>query len=279
MTIYVLSFHSRRVLLILNMSILHKGADVGNKIGQPTFLQNSLDNFVVEPLAQIIDLTVSPEVVASENPLAEANHTDAKVDFATVAEITARIEAEIGTDIEATVDEAILPCPTIEIVRPSILPLAGLTPYRNKWMIKVRVTSKSTIKSWKNAKGEGRLFNFDVMDASGEMHCVTCHIDKFYEMIQVSRNKINIDLFLNWFLVSINFKVDKVYFLSKAYLKPANKSFTTAKNDFEMHINEDTIVEECTEYDDNIPAIQYSFVPIQQILNVDAHANFGTLNF
>lgn len=98
--------------------------------------------------------------------------------------------------------------------------------------------------------------------------------------MQYKLQLINNDAYwITWFLFWITFKVDKVYYLSKGFLKPANKSFTVAKNDFEMHLNEDTIVEECTEFGDNIPAIQYSFVPIQQILNMDADTNFGNFIF
>lgn len=176
------------------MTILHKGADVRKKIGQPKFLQDSLNNFVLEPFEpeHTIDLTVSQEVAPTENAIAEVNLTDVAIEPIepeTEASSTAGINDEIMAMIEPKNDEADLSIlPTSEIVRPLlILPIAGLTPYRNKWRIKVRVTSKSTIKSWKNAKGEGRLFNFDTMDASGEIHCVAYReaVDRLYELIQV----------------------------------------------------------------------------------------------
>lgn len=178
------------------MTILHKGAEVRKKIGQPKFLQDSLNNFVLEPFEHepTIDLTVSQEVAPTENAIAEVNLTDVSIEPETEALSTAGINDEIMAVIEPKNDEAdISILPTSEIVRPLlILPIAGLTPYRNKWRIKVRVTSKSTIKSWNNAKGEGRLFNFDTVDASGEIHCVAYReaADRLYELIQV-RMKCN----------------------------------------------------------------------------------------
>ena len=39
-------------------------------------------------------------------------------------------------------------------------------------------------------------------------------------------------------------EVDKVYYITKCQLKPANKQFTSLKNDYEMYIREETEVEE-----------------------------------
>jgi replication factor A1 len=49
----------------------------------------------------------------------------------------------------------------------SVLPIASLNPYSNKWTIKARVTNKSDIRRWSNAKGEGQLFSVDLLDADG----------------------------------------------------------------------------------------------------------------
>ena len=49
----------------------------------------------------------------------------------------------------------------------TIYPIASLTPYQNKWTIKARVTHKSDIRSWSNARGEGTLFSMDLVDESG----------------------------------------------------------------------------------------------------------------
>jgi len=34
-----------------------------------------------------------------------------------------------------------------------------------RWTIKARITSKSDLKRWSNAKGEGTLFSIDLLDA------------------------------------------------------------------------------------------------------------------
>ena len=129
-------------------------------------------------------------------------------------------------------------------------PIASLSPYQNKWVIKARVMSKSPIRTWSNAKGEGKLFSVDLMDDSGEIRATAFReqCDKYYEFMEV----------------------DKVYFISKCQLKPANKQYSTLKNDYEMTFTNDTLVQAC-EDDDNsgIPEIKYDFVPISQVANLE----------
>lgn len=68
-----------------------------------------------------------------------------------------------------------------------ITPISELTPYRNKWQIKARVAAKPPIRHWSNAKGQGKLFNFDLIDGSGEIRVTVFHnlVDKFYDVLEV----------------------------------------------------------------------------------------------
>lgn len=49
----------------------------------------------------------------------------------------------------------------------AIMPISSLNPYTNRWTIKARITNKSDIRRWSNAKGEGMLFNIELLDATG----------------------------------------------------------------------------------------------------------------
>lgn len=59
--------------------------------------------------------------------------------------------------------------------------------YVFRWVIKVRVTNKSPIKTWSNSRGEGKLFSMDLIDESGEIRCTAFRdqCEKFYDMIEV----------------------------------------------------------------------------------------------
>lgn len=47
--------------------------------------------------------------------------------------------------------------------------------------------TKSGIRTWSNARGEGKLFSMDLCDESGEIRATAFknECDKFYDMIQV----------------------------------------------------------------------------------------------
>ncbi len=44
-------------------------------------------------------------------------------------------------------------------------PIVGLNPYQNKWVIKARCMNKGAIRNYNNAKGPGKLFNFEVRNS------------------------------------------------------------------------------------------------------------------
>ena len=37
----------------------------------------------------------------------------------------------------------------------NIMPISALNPYSNRWTIKARITNKSDIRTWENARGSG----------------------------------------------------------------------------------------------------------------------------
>jgi OB-fold nucleic acid binding domain. len=57
-----------------------------------------------------------------------------------------------------------------------------------RWVIKARVTSKSSVRTWANARGEGKLFSMDLIDESGEIRATAFkeQCDKYFDMIEVT---------------------------------------------------------------------------------------------
>jgi replication factor A1 len=105
----------------------------------------------------------------------------------------------------------------------SIYPIEGLSPYQNNWTIKARVTYKSEIKTWSNARGEGKLFNVTFMDETGEIRATgfNATVDEFYERLEEG----------------------KVYFVSKARVNLAKKKFSNVQNDYELSLERTTDIE------------------------------------
>lgn len=90
----------------------------------------------------------------------------------------------------------------------------------------------------------------DFCDQSGEIRatCFRDDVDKYYDMM----------------------KQDCIYLISKAQLKAANKQFNHLKNDYEMTFGNETIVQLCEDdNDDSIPTIQYNFVQISKIAEME----------
>ena len=65
------------------------------------------------------------------------------------------------------------------------------TPYfsSNRWTIRARVSQKSSIRTWSNSRGEGKLFSMNLIDESGEIKATAFkeQVDKYYEMVEMNK--------------------------------------------------------------------------------------------
>ncbi|ERN07534.1 hypothetical protein AMTR_s00154p00046110 [Amborella trichopoda] len=125
-------------------------------------------------------------------------------------------------------------------------PLVSLNPYQGSWTIKVRLTNKGNLRTYKNARGEGCVFNVELTDEDGTQIQATMFNEaakKFYTI----------------------FELGKTYYISKGTLRVANKQFRTVPNDYEMTLNENSVVEEVAGEESFVPETKYNFVKIDQL--------------
>uniref|UniRef100_A0A7S2MWW4 Replication protein A subunit n=1 Tax=Helicotheca tamesis TaxID=374047 RepID=A0A7S2MWW4_9STRA len=131
----------------------------------------------------------------------------------------------------------------------NITPISALNMYMNRWVIRARVTSKSDIRTWSNARGEGSLFSVELLDSSGQDIRATFFkeaVDKFYHMLEQ----------------------DRVYTFSGGRLKVANAQYNTCKSQFEVTFDQNAEIH----LDNDMGDIQhqlFDFVPIAQLENID----------
>ncbi|PIN19838.1 hypothetical protein CDL12_07480 [Handroanthus impetiginosus] len=134
-----------------------------------------------------------------------------------------------------------------------IIPIAALNPYQGRWAIKARVTAKGDLLRYNNARGDGKVFSFDLLDSDGgeiRVICFNAVVDRFYDTIEVG----------------------KVYVISKGSLKPAQKNFNHLKNEWEIFLETTSSVDLCPDEDASIPRQQFSFRPISEIENVESNS-------
>ncbi|XP_065081416.1 replication protein A 70 kDa DNA-binding subunit [Ochlerotatus camptorhynchus] len=218
----------KRVLIILELNVIKPGASIGEKIGNP------------QPLTE----TGAGGSAGSASTSAAPTRSESAGSVSNGSNYQNRPAGGMGSAPSGGGSMSLQDTLTH--------PINSLSPYQNKWVIRARVMSKSAIRTWSNAKGEGKLFSMDIMDESGEIRVTAFkdQCDKFYDMIEA----------------------DKVYYITKCQLKPANKQFSTLKNDYEMTMTNDTIVQECKDACSSMPTIQYNFVPISGIGNMEPNA-------
>ena len=70
-------------------------------------------------------------------------------------------------------------------------------------------------------------------------------------------------------------QINKVYYISGASLKTANKQFTSIKNDYEMSFNANTQLTICHDDASNIPSVSFNFVPIKELTNLEKDSYIG----
>lgn len=98
--------------------------------------------------------------------------------------------------------------------------IKDLNLYQNRWTIRARVVSKSDIRTWSNAKGEGCLFSVELMDESCDIRATFFKeaVDKFYNFLTVSQ----------------------VYTFSGGRLKVANMQYNTCKSNYEITFDQNS---------------------------------------
>lgn len=117
--------------------------------------------------------------------------------------------------------------------------ISNLNMYANKWTIQARVTSKSDIRTWSNAKGEGSLFSVELLDQTQDVRATFFKeaVDKFYSFLQIG----------------------SVYTFSGGRLKVANAQYNTCQSNFEITFDQNSEIHLAND-DGNIQRQHYEFI-------------------
>ena len=132
----------------------------------------------------------------------------------------------------------------------NVCPISIITPYYNAWAIRGLVACKSALKTYNNRNGPGKLFSFNLIDDSGEIRITAFNkeADKFFHIV----------------------KEGEPVYVSRGNVKPANKKYSNVNHEYELTMNEATIVEPCNSEElanggTSVPKIRYNFKPLAEI--------------
>ncbi|XP_040583341.1 replication protein A 70 kDa DNA-binding subunit [Lepeophtheirus salmonis] len=225
------NMQGKKVIILLDIDISTPGAEIGEKLGNPR--------------------AINPDGTVNEKPSSSGGNSSSSNQkrYGDDAGLNAPPSKKTPLAPQNPPRSSILdPRPVIgssSTPSTNIMPINSLTPYQNKWTIQGRVTNKSDIRRWSNSRGEGHLFSFDVLDASGSIKIAAFKelCDKFFNLIEIG----------------------KVYYISQGVLKAANKQFNNTNNDYEITLKDTSEVSLCTDADKDVPTISFDFVKIADL--------------
>ena len=131
-----------------------------------------------------------------------------------------------------------------------VLSIKDFTPYLQRCRLCVRVTSKSGVRTFRNARGDGKLFSMDFMDVEGAATRATvfnASVDRFYPLIVVGQ----------------------CYDIHPLHVKRANPQY--CEYPYEVTFEVGTVVTILFD-DGSIPGMPYDFIQISAIQDLSAGA-------
>ncbi|XP_071499912.1 replication protein A 70 kDa DNA-binding subunit-like [Diadema antillarum] len=232
--------NDRRVIVVLDLEVVKKGGEIGVTLGNPSPI--SATGQTSRPAGGPAAPQAQPQPT-NQQPLGARPTNYGNAAFNLYRDlVSGNVQSMPNRNQGGSFYSQANGASSTSSPNKKVQPISSLTPYQNRWTIKVRVTNKTAIRQWSNARGEGKLFSMDLLDQSGEIRCTAFNqtVDKFYDLMEIG----------------------KVYFLSRGSLKPANRQYTSINNEYELTLNNDTAIEPCVEEDVSIPSVQFDFKSI-----------------
>ncbi|KAH8917277.1 replication factor-a protein [Atractiella rhizophila] len=213
---------AKKLIIVLNMEVLHAGGPGSEKIGDPVQIEDS--QVPGKSVAGVSKNEDAMEVEEEKPTVHEEEDVKPKLQDKKPA-----IKKAGGNSVNARGGTG-----------QAIFPIEGLSPYQNKWMIKARVTQKGDVRRYNNQRGDGKVFSMILMDNSGEIKATA-----FGDVVDTFYNKMD---------------EGKVYLISNARVGIAKKAFNNTNNEYEMTFERHTVVEPCE--DDDVPQMKFDFTTL-----------------
>ncbi|KAH9425869.1 60S acidic ribosomal protein P1 [Dermatophagoides pteronyssinus] len=220
------------VILVQQLEILQKGEEIGRKLDPDESISLSAGNTSFNNGSNVATASSS---TSNRNTMNVSMNQSISSAASNSAQKKPRISDSDNVDIRPE----------------NVCPISVLTPFYNAWTIRALCVHKSPLRTYSNQRGQGRVFNFDVCDDTGEIR-VTCfndECDRFYDLIQK----------------------DRCYFIGRGMIKSANKKFSSVNNDYEISLTSNSFVKPCVDNQIEAPKLRYKFIPLSRIVEMEAN--------
>lgn len=141
------------------------------------------------------------------------------------------------------------------------VPIRTLTAFLGRWMVKGRFVNVGEPRPYTNQRGEGRIWNLDLVDSKDDCGTIRC------TMFNKAINK---------FLPVI--KEGEIYTVTKGQIKTANKKFNSGAHGFELHLGEDAEIHWVAKDDPMIPMKNVpQIVPIKDLASMSKNTSISII--
>uniref|UniRef100_A0A8C2ZA56 Replication protein A subunit n=1 Tax=Cyclopterus lumpus TaxID=8103 RepID=A0A8C2ZA56_CYCLU len=173
----------RHVVVVLDMEILKSAEETGGKIGNPTPYNPT--GFVGKSPMKASPMKAAPLKASplKASPLKASPMKASPMKVSPMKASPMKASPMKASPMKASPTKATSDSPGSSS---KVISIAGLNPYQSNWTIRARVTNKSSIRTWSNSRGEGKLFSFEILDESGEIKITAFNneVDKFFSLVE-----------------------------------------------------------------------------------------------
>ncbi|EIE20008.1 hypothetical protein COCSUDRAFT_19010 [Coccomyxa subellipsoidea C-169] len=125
-------------------------------------------------------------------------------------------------------------------------PIHALNPYSNDWTIRAKLVSKAPLRHFDKAGQQQAVFGVEVVDDQGTTIEITLWrglAEKFYDHLEEGR----------------------VYIFRRGQVKLANKNYKTVRNDYTIHMDNGSEIEQCEDSDVSKMTAKLKFVDFERL--------------
>eukprot|EP00253_Pinus_taeda_P010656 PITA_10656 len=139
------------------------------------------------------------------------------------------------------------------------IPFTALNPARKYWSIQGRAYAKTSLNTYNNVRGSGKVFGFDLINRDKE----EIHLSAFAELVESLYSLI---------------QVEQLYIASNGTIKEANPNYNHLKKKWEIYLFAASTINPCPIDDPTFPYQSFHFKTIVEIKSASPNTNVDVID-